>query len=48
MIGLAIADGIAVATLSRPPVNAIHEAWVARMREVIDAALGCAFLEQRG
>lgn len=44
MIGLAIADGIAVATLSRPPVNAIDEAWVARLREVIDAARGCAVL----
>jgi len=44
MIGLAIADAIAVATLSRPPVNAIHEAWVARLREVIDAARGCSVL----
>ena len=44
MIGLAIAHGIAVATLSRPPVNAIHEAWVARLHEVIDAARGCSVL----
>lgn len=44
MIGLAIAEGIAVATLSRPPVNAINEAWVARLREVIAQAKDCSVL----
>ena len=44
MIHLAIAEGIAVATLSRPPVNAINEAWVARLREVIARAKDCAVL----
>jgi enoyl-CoA hydratase len=44
MIGLAIADSIAVATLSRPPVNAINEAWVSRLREVLAQAKDCAVL----
>lgn len=44
MIGLAIAGGVAVATLSRPPVNAINEAWVARLREVIAQAKDCPVL----
>jgi enoyl-CoA hydratase len=38
MIHLAIAEGIAVATLSRPPVNAINEEWVTRLREVLAQA----------
>jgi enoyl-CoA hydratase len=44
MIGLAIAEGIAVATLSRPPVNAINEEWVSRLREVIAQAKNCPVL----
>lgn len=44
MIRLAIAEGIAVATLSRAPVNAIDEAWVERLREVIVQAKDCAVL----
>jgi len=44
MIRLEVAGAVAVATLQRPPVNAIHEAWVARLREVIDAARGCSVL----
>lgn len=44
MIGLALAGGVAVATLSRPPVNAINEAWVARLREVIAQAKDCPVL----
>lgn len=44
MIRLAIAEGIAVATLARPPVNAINEAWVERLREVIAQAKDCAVL----
>lgn len=36
MIALAMEGGIAVATLCRPPVNAINEEWVARLDEVLD------------
>ena len=36
MISLTIQDGVAVATLCRPPVNAINEEWVARLDEVLD------------
>lgn len=36
MITLDIAGGVAVATLCRPPVNAINEEWVARLDEVLD------------
>lgn len=42
MIHLAIAEGVAVATLSRPPVNAIDEAWVERLRKVIAQAKDCS------
>ena len=35
-IRLAIDDGIAIATLDRPPVNAIDEAWVARLDAIVD------------
>ncbi len=35
-ISLAIQDGAAVATLCRPPVNAINEEWVARLDEVLE------------
>jgi enoyl-CoA hydratase/carnithine racemase len=38
MIRLEVAGAVAVATLARPPVNAIHEAWVARLRAVIAQA----------
>jgi enoyl-CoA hydratase len=44
MIHLAIAEGIAVATLSRPPVNAINEEWVTRLREVLAQAKDCSVL----
>lgn len=36
MITLTMEGGIAVATLCRPPVNAINEEWVARLDEVLD------------
>jgi enoyl-CoA hydratase/carnithine racemase len=35
MIRLEVAGAVAVATLQRPPVNAIDEAWVERLREAI-------------
>jgi len=38
MIRLAVAGAVAVATLQRPPVNAICEAWVERLREVVREA----------
>ena len=44
MIRLEVAGSVAVATLQRPPVNAIHEAWVARLREVIAQAKDCHVL----
>lgn len=36
MISLSIAGPMATATLCRPPVNAINDAWVARLNEVLD------------
>ncbi|MCL4702549.1 MAG: enoyl-CoA hydratase/isomerase family protein [Burkholderiaceae bacterium] len=36
-ISLSIDRGIAVATLCRPPVNAIDDAWVERLNRVLDA-----------
>ena len=36
MISLTIEGAVAVATLCRPPVNAINEAWVARLDEVLE------------
>ncbi len=36
-ITLTIDGGIAVATLCRPPVNAIDDAWVGRLNRVLDA-----------
>ena len=36
-IALAIEGPVAVASLCRPPVNAIDEAWVARLDEILDA-----------
>lgn len=38
MITLEIKDRIAVATLSRPPVNAINEEWLDRLSAIIDEA----------
>ncbi len=35
MISLTIDGAVAVATLCRPPVNAINEEWVARLNEVL-------------
>ncbi|GAB3652364.1 enoyl-CoA hydratase/isomerase family protein [Ramlibacter alkalitolerans] len=35
-ITLAVEGGIAIATLDRPPVNAIDDAWVARLEAVLD------------
>ncbi|MBZ0141930.1 MAG: enoyl-CoA hydratase/isomerase family protein [Rhodocyclaceae bacterium] len=35
MISLVVEGSLAVATLCRPPVNAINEEWVARLEEVI-------------
>ncbi len=37
-ITLSIEGGVAVATLCRPPVNAIDDTWVARLDEVLDDA----------
>ena len=36
MISLSIVGAVAVATLCRPPVNAINEEWVARLDAVLD------------
>jgi hypothetical protein len=41
-IALAIEGPLAIATLAQPPVNAIDEAWLARINEVLDAASGAA------
>ena len=38
LISLTIDDGVATATLARPPVNAIDDAWIARLLEVVQAA----------
>jgi len=38
MIALRIEGPVAIATLSRPPVNAIDEGWIARLREVVAMA----------
>ena len=38
MIALHIDGPVAVATLSRPPVNAIDEGWIARLHEVLGMA----------
>ena len=38
MISLRIEGPVAIATLSRPPVNAIDEGWIARLREVVAMA----------
>jgi enoyl-CoA hydratase/carnithine racemase len=35
-VSLSIEGGVATATLCRPPVNAINEAWVDRLNEVLD------------
>lgn len=35
-VALAIEGGIAIATLDRPPVNAIDDAWVARLDAIVD------------
>ena len=40
MISLAIESGIAIATLCRPPVNAVNEEWVARLNEILDQVEG--------
>jgi enoyl-CoA hydratase/carnithine racemase len=36
-IALSFEGGIAIATLDRPPVNAIDDAWVARLDAIVDA-----------
>jgi enoyl-CoA hydratase/carnithine racemase len=36
MMNLVVADGVATLTLSRPPVNAISEAWLTRFDDVLD------------
>ena len=36
MISLAIEGGVAIATLCRPPVNAINEEWIVRLDRVLD------------
>jgi enoyl-CoA hydratase/carnithine racemase len=46
-IALQFEGTLAIATLSRPPVNAIDEAWIARLHEILDTvqrAEGCAVL----
>jgi len=47
MIALEIAGTVAVATLSRPPVNAIDEAWISRLRKAIGAASRASVLVLR-
>ena len=42
MISLEVQNGIAVATLCRPPVNAINEEWLAALNGVMDAVEGDA------
>ncbi len=42
LISLDIQAGIAVATLCRPPVNAINDAWVDRLDAVLDEVAGDA------
>ncbi len=42
MINLEVSKGIAVATLCRPPVNAINEEWLAALNGVMDAVEGDA------
>lgn len=36
MISLAIEGAVAIATLCRPPVNAINHGWIARLGEILD------------
>lgn len=40
MISLAIEGGVAIATLDRPPVNAINEEWIVRLDRVLDEVEG--------
>ncbi|HWP25477.1 MAG TPA: enoyl-CoA hydratase/isomerase family protein [Xanthobacteraceae bacterium] len=40
MLGSHFADGVAVLTLSHPPVNAISEEWVARFERELDGLSG--------
>jgi enoyl-CoA hydratase len=42
MIELRTAGSVAVATLSRPPVNAINEAWIERLAEIVEQVEGNA------
>ncbi len=35
-ISLAVAGAVAIATLDRPPVNAIDDAWIARLAAILD------------
>ena len=44
MISLRIEGPVAVATLSRPPVNAIDEGWIARLHEVLGMAAAARVL----
>jgi enoyl-CoA hydratase len=44
MISLAREGPLAVATLARPPVNAIDEAWLARLEGVLEQASNAAVL----
>ena len=37
VISLEVHEGRAIATLSRPPVNAINEEWLDRLSEIVDA-----------
>ena len=37
VISLKTGEGRAIATLSRPPVNAINEEWLTRLSEIVDA-----------
>jgi len=47
MISLRIEGPVAVATLSRPPVNAIDEGWIARLQEVLGMAADARVLVMR-
>jgi enoyl-CoA hydratase len=44
MISFVLEGPLAVATLARPPVNAIDEAWLGRLEEVLDQARSATVL----
>jgi len=44
MIRLEVAGAVATATLARAPVNAIDDAWIARLKEIVAGARGARVL----